>query len=119
MTDTSNTHAMLNLLDWVWPQFYAAPSCNIGGTGFTSSFSDWSARLTGPKLYIGAPAWAEGTANGGYEEPDVFAKTIKSAKRNTSSNFGGVMLWDGAYGHITKNSKGQDYIAVSKKAAKS
>jgi len=119
LTDTSNTHAMLNLLDWVWPQFYGAPSCNIGTPGFTTSFSYWSSRLSGPKLYIGSPAWAGGTSNGGYEEPDVFAKTIKNAKSLTKSNFGGVMLWDGAYGHITTNAKGKDYIAVSKKAVQS
>jgi len=106
-------------MDWVWPQFYAAPSCNIGGSGFTTSFADWSSRLSGPKLFIGSPAWAEGTSNGGYQDPDTFAKTIKNAKTLAKSNFGGVMLWDGAYGHITKNAKGKDYIAVSKKALKS
>lgn len=119
LSDTTHTHTLLNLMDWVWPQFYAAPSCNIGGTGFSASITAWSSRLSGPKLYIGSPAWSGGTSNGGYQEPDDFATTIKSAKELASSNFGGVMLWDGAYGHITEDSEGNDYISVSKTALES
>ena len=103
-------------MDWVWPQFYAAPSCNIGTDGFSDSVKAWSERLVGPKLYIGSPSFARGTGNGGYVEPDDFELTIKSARTNASSNFGGVMLWDGPYGHITMNAEGMDYIAVSKRA---
>lgn len=115
---TNGTHSleMLNLMDFVWPQFYGAPSCNIGTASFADSVKAWSQRLVGPKLYIGSPAFAGGTTNGGYEEPDAFAKTLKRAKAHTKANFGGVTLWDGAYGHITMDSQGLDYIAVSKKA---
>ncbi|KAK0105959.1 hypothetical protein ONS95_004470 [Cadophora gregata] len=115
-TNGSNPLEMLNLMDFVWPQFYGAPSCNIGTDSFPDSVKAWSERLVGPKLYIGSPSFAGGTTNGGYEEPDAFAKTLKSARADTTEDFGGVMLWDGAYGHITMNSQGLDYIAVSKKA---
>ncbi len=110
---------MLNLMDFVWPQFYGAPSCNLGTTSFADSFSAWNTRLSGPKLYIGSPAWADGTSNGGYEEPDAFATTVKSSKESIGANFGGVTLLDGPYGHITMDSAGRDYIAVSKKALQS
>lgn len=113
----TNPLVMLNLMDFVWPQFYAAPSCNLGTDSFAGALNDWKTRLVGPRLYIGAPAWAGGTTNGGYEEPDAFATTIKTSQKSVGgSKFGGVMLWDGPYGHITEDSDGRDYISVSKKA---
>lgn len=110
---------MLQLVDWVWPQFYGSPLCNIGTTGFSTSFAAWSKRLSGPKLYIGGISFANGTTNGGYQDPDLFSMTIKAGRKLASSNFGGVMLWDGAYGHITKDAAGLDFIAVAKTALES
>ncbi|KAL3421576.1 chitin recognition protein [Phlyctema vagabunda] len=110
--------SVLTQLDFVWPQFYAAPSCNIGTSNFTQSFNDWSARLAGgPKLYIGAVAWEAGSTNGGYQDPDSFATTIAQMRTTVNSTvFGGVMLWDAAYAHITTNEAGEDFANVTKKA---
>jgi chitinase len=114
--DASESLSILNQMDWVWPQFYSAPDCNLGTDGFETSLSAWSARLHGPKLYIGAASFPGATSSGGYEAPDAFAATVRSAKSLAKANFGGVMLWDGPHGHITMDSAGENFIAVSKEA---
>lgn len=110
--------SLLNMFYYIWPQFYSAPSCNLGTANFLPSFSSWSARLDGPRLYIGAPAWAGGTTGGGYENASDFATTVEQAKKNVSANhnFGGVTLWDGVYGEMNLDSEGNDYINVTKTA---
>ena len=111
---------MLTLLDFIWPQFYSAPSCNIGSSGFAASFSGWSERLasTSVKLYLGAPAFAAAVGKmGGYQEPDDFAGTVEMAAGLAGPKvFGGVMLWDGAYAHVTRDGAGRDFLNVTKEA---
>lgn len=110
---------MLQLVDWVWPQFYGAPSCNIGTNGFSASFTAWSKRLSGPKLYIGAVSYAAGTTNAGYQDAASFATTIAMARKlasSASNNFGGVTLWDGPYGDMNLNATGFDFIEITKDA---
>jgi chitinase len=106
-------------MDWVWPQFYFSPSCNLGSQGFADSLKAWSARLDGPKLFLGAISFPSATSGGGYQTPDVFASTIETAMKLAKPKFGGVMLWDGPFGHITVNSAGENFIAVSKAALES
>jgi chitinase len=107
---------MLNLVDFVWPQFYGAPSCNIGSNGFNDSFAGWAGRLDGPKLYLGAPAFAAAVTNGGYQDPQLFSETILAARSLGRTKFGGVMLWDGPYAQLNKDSEGKDYVNVTKSA---
>ena len=88
--------------DFVWVQFYNNGDCNVGQAGFGASFAAWSADLAaaggGPKLFIGAPAWAgDGT---GYLPPSQMALVIQEAKAAGTGNFGGVMLWDGAEAQV-------------------
>ncbi|KAH8904131.1 glycoside hydrolase [Coniochaeta sp. PMI_546] len=110
---------MLTQMDFVWPQFYGAPSCNIGTGNFPASFAAWSARLDAgnkPKLFIGGAAWANATSNGGYVPPQQLNQTIlSSVKAVGKGRFGGVMLWDAAYGHTTMDPvTGLDIIGVAK-----
>lgn len=107
---------VLQLVDFVFVQFYDSSSCNIGSTGFNSSITGWSERLSGPSLYLGGPSFSAVATSGGYQDPDTFAQTIAGVKAMKLSNFGGVMLWDGAYGLATTDSKGEDYIDVTKTA---
>lgn len=111
------------LVDFVWPQFYGAPSCNLGSDGFSASLSGWATRLSNgtgklPRLFIGAPAWEEGATAGGYVRPSVFNTTIAVAVEVVGTErFGGVMLWDAAYGHITVDeASGLNIIAVAKES---
>lgn len=111
--------SLLNKLDFIWPQFYAAPSCNIGTTSFLPSLQNWTSRLDGPKLFIGAPAWEDGTSNGGYESHTDFARTVVEAKEEVGREFGGVMLWDGAWGMANLDDEGTSYVDVVKGALES
>ncbi len=62
-------------------------------------------------------AWSGGTSNGGYEDPDSFAGTVRSVRSSSAgATLGGVMLWDGPYAHLTTGSSGKDYIDVVKGA---
>lgn len=107
---------VLQLMDFVFVQFYDSPSCNIGTSGFNSSIAAWSERLDGPSLYLGGPSFSAVATTGGYEDPDTFATTISAVKSMKLGNFGGVMLWDGAYGLATEDASGKDYVDVTKTA---
>lgn len=112
---------MLTQMDFVWPQFYGAPSCNIGTGNFSASFSAWSSRLDAgnkPKLMLGGASWADATTTGGYVPPQQLNQTILSSVDAVgTSRFGGVMLWDAAYGHVTTDpGTGLDIIAVAKES---
>jgi chitinase len=113
--------AMLTQMDFVWPQFYGAPSCNIGTSGFNASLVAWSSRLDAgnkPRLYIGGVSWENGTTTGGYVPPQELNQTILSSVDTVgTSRFGGVMLWDAAYGHVTMDPEtGLDIIGVAKQS---
>lgn len=110
---------MLTQMDFVWPQFYGSVSCNIGTSNFTPSFTAWSSRLDAgnkPRLFIGGASWANATRTGGYVSPQQLNQTILSSVASVgTSRFGGVMLWDAAYGHVmTDPETGLDIIAVAK-----
>lgn len=113
--------AMLTQMDFVWPQFYGAPSCNIGTSGFNESLTAWSSRLDAgnkPRLYVGGVSWEDGTTTGGYVAPQELNQTILSSVETVgTSRFGGVMLWDAAYGHVTTDPQtGLDIIGVAKQS---
>ena len=108
----------MRTMDFVFVQFYnnKQSDCNVGQAGFLESFKAWSADLSvngkGPKLYIGAPAASDAASNG-YVPAEQLKSVIQSAKDAGVGNFGGVMLWDGAFGQF--NPQG-NYMAGSKAA---
>jgi chitinase len=101
--DASIPLSSMQSADFVWVQFYNNPACNIGTPGFENSFRAWSQDLAGgrnegPKLYLGAPSFADGGQ--GYMDAGDFSKVIEQVKVMGISNFGGVMLWDGSEGVV-------------------
>jgi chitinase len=127
--------SMQTQIDFVWPQFYNNPSCNLDSDGFIASLQAWAADLTGnqqssfggintggfvdigngvtsPRLLIGAPAFAN--AGSGFIESvqqfEALLAQIKSANLggpfDGPSPLGGFMFWDGAYGEESRNTDG-------------
>lgn len=60
-----------------------------------------------------------GTINGGYESHSDFAQTVLKAKQQVGKEFGGVMLWDGAYGMANVDTTGANYVDIVKIGLKS
>lgn len=105
--------AGMQLVDFVWVQFYNNPECNLNAPGFEASFKAWSEDLGngtnhGPKLYIGAPAFAEG--GNGYLDVAGLSGIIQKVKGYGVDNFGGVMLWDGSEA-VENVANGKNFIA--------
>ncbi|CAD6577414.1 MAG: hypothetical protein ASARMPREDX12_008338 [Alectoria sarmentosa] len=115
LPDASIPVGAMELMDFVWVQFYNNGICNIGQSGFVDSFTAWSKNIAGgPQLYIGAPA-CQACAGTGYLAPDAVTTAIKSATAANVPNMGGVMLWDGSEG-MTNTAGGQNYNQVVKAA---
>lgn len=115
LPDASIPVGAMQLMDFVWVQFYNNGVCDIGQSGFVDSFTAWSKNIAGgPQLYIGAPA-CQACAGTGYLAPDAVTTAIKSATAANVPNMGGVMLWDGSEGE-TNTAGGQNYNQVVKAA---
>lgn len=67
-----------------------------------------------PRLYIGALAFNNGVS--GFVAPDTFAQRVLSARKSTTSRFGGVTLWEGSDAMITTDSAGKNFLNVTKTA---
>ncbi|KAI9098503.1 hypothetical protein K1719_025128 [Acacia pycnantha] len=86
-------------------QFYNNPSCEYTDDGDTqkliSSWNQWTNTFTATKFYVGLPASpaANGSA-GGYVPIDVLNSEILP-QVETSSKFGGLMLWSYYYDKIS------------------
>ena len=112
---------MLQMVDFVWPQFYGAPSCNLGSSNFFPSISAWADRLKPasgprPKLYIGGASW-DGGAKGGYVPAQELNRTIvETVDKLGTERFGGVMLWDAAYGVANVDAEGRSIVEVAKES---
>lgn len=109
--------------DFVWVQFYNNPACNLDSPGFDASFAAWSADLAaagaakggrGPKFFIGAPSFGKGGS--GYVDSQRFAGLVQKVKGSGTSNFGGVMLWDGAEGRFNVDQNGRSFLQTTKAA---
>ncbi|OTA34273.1 hypothetical protein BTJ68_05807 [Hortaea werneckii EXF-2000] len=113
--------------DFVWVQFYNNPSCNLNSTGFEKSVQDWAVQLAngtslgnatvaakGPKMYLGAPAFAE--AGSGYVNGSELAGYLARVKNLSLPNLGGVMLWDGTMGALNVDELGASYLDYAKAA---
>ncbi|RMZ29033.1 hypothetical protein D0859_06882 [Hortaea werneckii] len=113
--------------EFVWVQFYNNPSCNLNSTGFGKSVQDWAVQLAngtssgnatavgkGPKMYIGASAFAE--AGSGYVNGSELAGYLAKVKDLSLPNLGGVMLWDGTMGALNVDEFGASYLDYAKAA---
>ncbi|XP_038874923.1 acidic endochitinase-like [Benincasa hispida] len=94
--DHLNSAIKTGLFDYVWVQFYNNPSCQYSDDDFKetllSSWEQWL-KIDANSIFLGLPA---SPSIGGYIPPKNFiAEVLPSVQ--TSSNFGGVMLWDRYY----------------------
>ncbi|GAM44085.1 class III chitinase [Talaromyces pinophilus] len=88
--------------DYLWIQFYNNGYCSYPNT---LNYDDWVSYVAGTpsanaKLFLGVPAselGSTGTSSGAvyYQSPSVLASTVASF--DTSSNWGGIMMWDAAF----------------------
>ncbi|GAB7356071.1 hypothetical protein MBLNU459_g6687t1 [Dothideomycetes sp. NU459] len=110
--------------NFVWPRFYNAGACGVHNyAGFSSSVNQWYTFLNGvtstidslyPRMYIGALAFNNNVS--GYVAPYTFSRDLVSARQNTTSKFGGAMLWEGSDGLMTKSGNGKNYLEITKNA---
>ncbi|KAI9087889.1 hypothetical protein K1719_030219 [Acacia pycnantha] len=103
-----NTAITTGLFDYIWVQFYNNPPCEYTDDGDTqkliSSWNEWTTTFTATKFYVGLPASpAANYSGGGYVPIDVLNREILP-KVETSSKFGGVMLWNYYYDNISRYS---------------
>lgn len=111
--------SMQTAVDFVFVQFYNNPSCNLNSPGFLASLQAWSDDLsatgsplfidtgngvTSPRLYVGAPSFP--AAGSGWVGGELFVSLLGGARALGLKNLGGVMLWDGAYGSLSKEDDG-------------
>ncbi|KAI9098408.1 hypothetical protein K1719_025033 [Acacia pycnantha] len=100
-----NTAITTGLFDYIWVQFYNNPPCEYTDDGdiqkLISSWNQWTTTFTATKFYVGLPASpaANGSA-GGYVPIDVLNSEILP-QVETSSKFGGLMLWSYYYDKIS------------------
>ena len=123
--NTALPHGFYENTNFVWPRFYNAQACAVGSTGFNSSLLQWddyvgmvNSNISSdyPIFYIGGLSFNNSNNGGGYVAPDEFAAEVVGIRPNISSNFGGVTLWEGSDALLNKNSKGKDFLDVSKSA---
>lgn len=126
--------SMQTQIDFVWPQFYNNPSCNLDANNFIPSLQGWASDLLGnqqnsfggiptggfvdigngvssPRLLVGAAAFAN--AGSGFVEGMQFEEIVAQVKNASlggpfteASPLGGFMFWDGAYGEESPNADG-------------
>lgn len=68
----------------------------------------------GPRVFIGAPSFQGGGT--GYVNSQRLATLVQRTKGSGTSNFGGVMLWDGAEGRFNVDRNGRSYMQAAKAA---
>lgn len=88
--------------DYLWIQFYNNPYCSYPNT---LNYNDWVSYIAGTpsanaKLFIGVPA--ADLASTGYESGAVYYQSPSALASNvasfdTSSHWGGIMMWDAAF----------------------
>ncbi|KAJ4956575.1 hypothetical protein NE237_013358 [Protea cynaroides] len=86
------------LFDYVWVQFYNNPPCQYSSgsvDNLLSSWKQWTSSVPATKLFLGLPA-ASNAAGSGYVPVNVLNSQILPVIE-TSSKYGGVMLWNRYY----------------------
>ncbi|KAK4191227.1 glycoside hydrolase [Podospora australis] len=111
--DRSIPNSFLAQCNYVWPEFFNNPACEIGSDGFYDSLLQWSRVLADgivplrdssafrTRMYVGIPAWREAAPAayndlGGAKGARTLASQLKSV--GGLSNIGGLMIWDGPEG---------------------
>ncbi|KAK5652476.1 hypothetical protein OQA88_10520 [Cercophora sp. LCS_1] len=99
--------------NFVWPQFFNNPACEIGSDGFPDSLRQWSQALSSgvaplrdssalrTRFYVGTPAWlaAGPSAYAGFGgRPRGLLTLAQQVKAYSYGNLGGMMFWDGPEG---------------------
>lgn len=121
--NTALPHGFYENTNFVWPRFYNAQACGLGGSGFNASLVAWHNYLEQivsalgsayPLLYIGGLSFDNDVS--GYVAPDEFAREVLAIRPNVSSIFGGVSLWEGSDALVTTDASGNDFINVTKAA---
>ncbi|KAI4348039.1 hypothetical protein L6164_008801 [Bauhinia variegata] len=82
------------LFDYVWVQFYNNPPCQYTDGNIDNliiAWNQWSSVQAG-QVFLGLPA-AQAAASGGFIPADVLISQVLPAIQSSSS-YGGVMLWD-------------------------
>jgi chitinase len=89
--------------DYLWVQFYNNWGCSVP----TPNFGSWVLNIANTpssraKLFLGVPASpdaATGTSSGAqyYADPDALAGMVSSIGANSTSAFGGIMMWDAGF----------------------
>ncbi|XP_042480576.1 acidic endochitinase-like [Macadamia integrifolia] len=93
-----NTALSTGLFDYVWVQFYNNPSCEYSSgdvSNLLNSWSTWTSSVTANQIFMGLPA-ASGAAGSGFVPADVLNSQVLPVIKS-SSNYGGVMLWNKYY----------------------
>jgi chitinase len=107
--------------NFVWPRFYNAKACCFGSKGFKNSVTSWYNFLGSvvsdlgsayPRIYLGGLSF--NNSNSGFVQPDAFVNATFVARNIIQAEFGGVSLWEGTDGLITKNAEGRSFLSVSK-----
>ena len=108
----------MQVMGFIFVQWYNNPMCDVGTSAFLNSFKAWSAQLAekgpGPKLYIGLPGCKK-CAGSGYLKISALKSTLNDAKGANVSNLGGAMLWDGTQA-LANTEEGKDYLTQLKEA---
>ncbi len=128
---------MRSTIDYIFIQFYNNPSCNLNFPAFPFSLQAWSADLspssttsfvdigngvTGPRVFVGAPAFP--AAGSGWMGGEQFLAVLRQVPGLRLANLGGVMFWDGAYGALSgkmdgvygRTGLGRTYMDLAKEA---
>lgn len=98
---------------------YNNPSCGANaGSASTASLRTWSddiaARTTANTTLFAGYLAAQQAGGSGYVPAAEMARLVKEVKG--LPNFGGVMLWDAAFGHANVGPDGMNYIDSAKAA---
>ncbi|KAL6289121.1 hypothetical protein ACE6H2_006631 [Prunus campanulata] len=86
------------LFDYVWVQFYNNPPCEFANNNATNLLSAWNqwTSTEATQVFLGLPAAPEAAPSGGFIPADTLKLQVLP-NINSSSKYGGVMLWSKYY----------------------
>ncbi|PQQ03666.1 acidic endochitinase [Prunus yedoensis var. nudiflora] len=86
------------LFDYVWVQFYNNPPCQFANNNAANLLSAWNqwTSTEAKQVFLGLPAAPEAAPSGGFIPADILKLQVLP-NINSSSKYGGVMLWSKYY----------------------